>query len=183
MGSQIAEQIARGNCKYHLVVAAAGSGKTQLLVDVVARRFEQGLVDIDKRKLVIFTFTNSAADELSVRLGDVLQKYRMSHAQDSIFIGTIHSWCRQYLDDKKAILGLRNLGKHVLGASIVDLDAKKSRNKIEVNVKDDKIKGVEQQASSSLKEVASSVPRTRPSLTACSICDVSTICPDRISSK
>lgn len=103
MITQMIKQIAKNNSKCQLVVAATGSGKTQMLVDVVAYRFEHELAKDDKRKLIIFTFTNSAADELSVRLGGLLQKHGALYTHDRIFIGTIHSWCRQYLDEKKAI--------------------------------------------------------------------------------
>ena len=112
MSIQMAKEIAKNNSKCQLVVAAAGSGKTQMLVDVVAHRFEHELTSEDKRKLVIFTFTNNAADELSVRLGSLLQNHGVSHSHDRIFIGTIHSWCRQYLDKKKAIGDYKVMEEH-----------------------------------------------------------------------
>lgn len=112
MSLGMVEQLAKNNYKCQLVVAAAGSGKTQMLVDIVTYRFEHNLIDTNKRKLVIFTFTNNAADELSVRLGGLLEKHGMSRSADGVFIGTVHSWCRQYIDGKKSVGNYKVMEEH-----------------------------------------------------------------------
>jgi DNA helicase-2/ATP-dependent DNA helicase PcrA len=78
-----------------LVVAAAGSGKTRLLIDVLVENIKRGKIDPQKDEVIVFTFTNNAADELAVRLTKLI-----GNRQDilnPIFIGTIHGWCNEYL--------------------------------------------------------------------------------------
>ena len=57
-----------------LVSAAAGSGKTAVLVERIIRMVtdEDHPVDIDK--LLVMTFTNAAASEMRERIGDALEK-------------------------------------------------------------------------------------------------------------
>lgn len=81
-----------------LVVAAAGSGKTKLLVDVLTKRIAQGLTDPEKQNVIVFTFTNNAADELVVRLSMALEPLGKD-IMSKIFVGTIHGWCNDYLTD------------------------------------------------------------------------------------
>lgn len=54
------------NCADNLVSAAAGSGKTAVMVERIVKRVLSGAVDIDK--LLVVTFTNAAASELKSRL-------------------------------------------------------------------------------------------------------------------
>lgn len=56
-----------------LVSAAAGSGKTSVLVERIIRRIcdEKPTVDVDK--LLIMTFTNAAASEMKVRIRDAIE--------------------------------------------------------------------------------------------------------------
>ena len=53
-----------------LVSAAAGSGKTAVLVERIIKRItdEQHPVDVDR--LLVVTFTNAAASEMRERIGD-----------------------------------------------------------------------------------------------------------------
>jgi len=83
--------------KRQLVLAAAGSGKTQLLVDVLARRIRDGRIDPSVDRVVVFTFTNNASDELVVRLSSILGSGQQRDSLNRIFVGTIHGWCNQYL--------------------------------------------------------------------------------------
>jgi ATP-dependent helicase/nuclease subunit A len=57
-----------------LVAAAAGSGKTAVLVERIIRRImdEDDPIDIDR--LLIVTFTNAAAAEMRVRIGQALER-------------------------------------------------------------------------------------------------------------
>ena len=106
------KSIAENDHKCQLVVAAAGSGKTQMLVDVVVHRFVQGLISTGKRKLVIFTFTNNAADEPSARLRQLLTDSGITNAFDGVFVGTIHGWCRQYLERQKRAGNYKIIEEH-----------------------------------------------------------------------
>ncbi len=66
-----------------LVSAAAGSGKTAVLVERIARLVgdEDGGVDIDR--LLVVTFTKAAAAQMKERLFDVLSKRAESEPQNS----------------------------------------------------------------------------------------------------
>ena len=55
-----------------LVSAAAGSGKTAVLVERIIQKITQDKVDIDK--LLIVTFTNAAAAEMRERIRDAIEK-------------------------------------------------------------------------------------------------------------
>ena len=56
-----------------LVSAAAGSGKTAVLVERIIKRItdEQHPVDVDR--LLVVTFTNAAASEMRERIGDAIE--------------------------------------------------------------------------------------------------------------
>ncbi len=54
------------DCADNLVSAAAGSGKTAVMVERIVSRILSGVVDIDK--ILVVTFTNAAAMELKSRL-------------------------------------------------------------------------------------------------------------------
>lgn len=87
-----------------LVAAAAGSGKTAVLVERIIRKIlnRENPVDIDK--LLIVTFTNAAAAEMRERIGEAVTK-ELDKAPDSrqlqrqitllnkANITTIHSFC------------------------------------------------------------------------------------------
>jgi len=55
-----------------LVAAAAGSGKTQVLVERIIRQLIDGELDVDE--LLVVTFTNAAAAEMRERIGAALEK-------------------------------------------------------------------------------------------------------------
>ncbi len=93
------ETVATSEKRSQLVIAAAGSGKTKLLVDVLGYRLAHGIVDPSKQQVVVFTFTNNAADELVVRLSSLLDSLGRRSAMNNIYIGTIHSWCSEFLKD------------------------------------------------------------------------------------
>ena len=55
-----------------LVSASAGSGKTAVLVERIIRKIIEDKVDIDK--ILVVTFTNSAASEMRERILDAIYK-------------------------------------------------------------------------------------------------------------
>lgn len=91
------------NCNV-LVSAAAGSGKTAVLVERIVKRITQDKTPIDIDKLLVVTFTNAAATEMRERIADAIEKKLLEepdnlHLQKqttlihSSLITTIHSFC------------------------------------------------------------------------------------------
>jgi ATP-dependent helicase/nuclease subunit A len=85
-----------------LVSAAAGSGKTAVLVErIISRVFKDG-IDIDR--MLIVTFTNAAASEMKERINQAIEK-KLEESPDNVHlqkqlsiihhaqITTIHSFC------------------------------------------------------------------------------------------
>ena len=85
-----------------LVAAAAGSGKTAVLVERIINKVINDNIDIDK--LLVVTFTNAAASEMRERILDAIYK-KLEENPDSVnlqrqitllnkaSISTIHSFC------------------------------------------------------------------------------------------
>jgi len=99
--------IRTGGCSL-LVSAAAGAGKTAVLVERIVRRIldEENPVDVDK--LLVVTFTNAAAREMRERIGQALAQRLKEKPQDrrlqkqSLLLGkaaisTLHSFCLELL--------------------------------------------------------------------------------------
>ena len=57
-----------------LVAAAAGSGKTAVLVERIIQMITDRENPIDIDKLLVVTFTNAAASEMRERIGNKLKK-------------------------------------------------------------------------------------------------------------
>lgn len=77
-----------------LVVAGAGSGKTE----VMARRIAWwvGVENVPKDNIVAFTFTERAAEEMKFRIRSWIQKITPEDQEVSLgnmYIGTIHGFC------------------------------------------------------------------------------------------
>ena len=93
------------NCNL-LVSAAAGSGKTAVLVERIISMITDSKNPIDVDKLLVVTFTNAAASEMKQRIGDAIAKQLEvqpfnEHLQNQLTnlsradIKTIHSFCLQ----------------------------------------------------------------------------------------
>ncbi|MED0756153.1 helicase-exonuclease AddAB subunit AddA [Aneurinibacillus thermoaerophilus] len=90
-----------------LVAAAAGSGKTAVLVERIIRRIsdEQDPIGVDN--LLVVTFTNAAAAEMRHRIGEALEKAvarnpspylrRQLTLLNRASITTLHSFCMEVL--------------------------------------------------------------------------------------
>ncbi len=85
-----------------LVAAAAGSGKTAVLVERIIHKIIDEKIDIDK--ILVVTFTNAAASEMRERILDAIYKKIEENPEDSNLhrqitllnkasICTIHSFC------------------------------------------------------------------------------------------
>ena len=87
-----------------LVSAAAGSGKTAVLVERIITMITEGSHPIDIDRLLIVTFTEAAAGEMRERIGRAIEEKLMEQPDDlhlqkqeallhSAQITTIHSFC------------------------------------------------------------------------------------------
>ena len=87
-----------------LVAAAAGAGKTAVLVERIIRRITSPEDPVDIDRLLVVTFTNAAATEMRERIGDAISKAleedpgnRQIQRQMTLLgkacITTIHSFC------------------------------------------------------------------------------------------
>ena len=98
-----------------LVSAAAGSGKTTVLVERIIREISEGKLSIDR--LLVVTFTNDAADNMATKIEEEL-KGKINEARDrgdtdlaamlggqldmlpNAYIQTIDSFCSRVLKEK-----------------------------------------------------------------------------------
>lgn len=87
-----------------LVSAAAGSGKTAVLVERIITMISEGDNPMDIDHLLVVTFTNAAAAEMRERIGKAIDKKLLEHPDNlhlqrqisllqSAQITTIHSFC------------------------------------------------------------------------------------------
>ena len=86
---------------YHgpsIVIAAAGSGKTHMLVSRASYMIEDG---IDPRNILLFTFTKKAAEEIRERI----IRY-IGERGRKITVGTYHSFCARFLRRHIDVLGV-----------------------------------------------------------------------------
>lgn len=81
-----------------LVLAGAGSGKTRVLTQRIARLIVEK--NVPKSAILAFTFTNKAANEMKERIAQELGK-----PVDSMWIGTFHSICNRILRRDIGLLG------------------------------------------------------------------------------
>ncbi len=91
-----------------LVAAAAGSGKTAVLVERIIRRVSDEEEPVDVDRLLVATFTKAAAAEMRQRIGEALEKalYGMpdsTHLKRQLSllnrasITTLHSFCMEVI--------------------------------------------------------------------------------------
>jgi DNA helicase II / ATP-dependent DNA helicase PcrA len=79
------------------IVAGAGSGKTQVLAERVARIISEG--GTNPSEIACFTFTEKAATELALRVrATCLRSGVDSENLGELFIGTFHSFCNRFLN-------------------------------------------------------------------------------------
>lgn len=82
--NQEQKKIVEAKEKHILVASCAGSGKTRCLISRYQYLVDSG---VEPDKIVMITFTNAAADEISERLG----------RPKGVFIGTVHSYANYLL--------------------------------------------------------------------------------------
>ena len=100
-----------------LVSAAAGSGKTTVLVERVIRRITDEQHPVDADRLLVVTFTKAAAAEMKQRLGKALAEQMAAHPHDRrlqrqqmllprAHISTVHSFCSALLRENFHLLDI-----------------------------------------------------------------------------
>ena len=100
-----------------LVSAAAGSGKTAVLVERIIRRLTEDDTPTDVDRLLIVTFTEAAAAEMKERIGAAIEKKleewpgdirleRQATLIHSAQITTIHSFCLAVIRDHFHVIGI-----------------------------------------------------------------------------
>ena len=98
-----------------LISAAAGSGKTAVLVARVLRMLRQGG---DITRMLIVTFTRAAAAEMRERISDALEKepgdphlYRQQQRMNRAKISTMHTFCQGVIRQHFELLGIDPLAR------------------------------------------------------------------------
>ncbi|WP_328803667.1 helicase-exonuclease AddAB subunit AddA [Paenibacillus puerhi] len=100
-----------------LVAAAAGSGKTAVLVERIIRRISDPQEPMDVDRLLVATFTKAAAAEMRHRISDALEKALTAdpgseHLRRQLalipraFITTLHSFCMEVIQKHYQSIGL-----------------------------------------------------------------------------
>ena len=100
-----------------LVSAAAGSGKTAVLVERIIRRITDEHDPVDVNRLLVVTFTRAAAAEMRQRLSEALAAKIAEHPEDERYqkqqlllpqtaITTVDGFCAQLLRQYAANVGL-----------------------------------------------------------------------------
>ena len=85
-----------------LVIAGAGSGKTRVITHRVAHLIHSG---IPASSILLLTFTNKAADEMTQRVGKAINN---TTDQNKIIHGTFHSVGNRFLRHHAKLLGYKN---------------------------------------------------------------------------
>lgn len=91
-----------------LVAAAAGSGKTAVLVERIIRKITSITNPLDVDELLVVTFTNAAAAEMRHRIGEALEHEINKHPESNHLrkqlsllnrasISTLHSFCQEVI--------------------------------------------------------------------------------------
>lgn len=100
-----------------LVAAAAGSGKTAVLVERIIELITDSRQPVDLDRLLVVTFTNAAAAEMRQRIGEALSERLESEPENQLLvrqlallpkasITTIHAYCLRVLRSNFSSLGL-----------------------------------------------------------------------------
>ncbi|WP_436861089.1 helicase-exonuclease AddAB subunit AddA [Staphylococcus caeli] len=98
-----------------LVAAAAGSGKTAVLVERIIQRIIKDEIDVDK--LLVVTFTNASAREMKHRVDQRIQEASIEHPDNAHLknqrvkihqaqISTLHSFCLKLIQQHYDVLDI-----------------------------------------------------------------------------
>jgi len=95
---------ATANFGKNLIIASAGTGKTSTIVGRIANLLKQG---VEPSKILLLTFTNKAASEMTTRL----KKYFSAEIIDKIEAGTFHAVSYRWLKQRDPKLTLKQPGE------------------------------------------------------------------------
>ena len=80
------------------IIACAGAGKTQVISQRVVEILKQD--DVDPKNIIAFTYTEKAAAELKTRILKLCrEQLEDPRGLAEMYVGTIHSWCLQAIQD------------------------------------------------------------------------------------
>lgn len=88
-----------------LIIAGPGSGKTFTLVERIVYLIAQG---VSPESLMIVTFTDKAARELTTRISNRLAELGMTFHLNEMYLGTFHSICLRMLEDYREFTRLKH---------------------------------------------------------------------------
>lgn len=116
------------------IIASAGSGKTETVSQRIAKLVAEG---VEPGRIVAFTFTERAAEELKARIRARVEHFAGGAAADrlgTMYVGTIHGYCFQLLttyvtkfesygvlDEKQQTAFMQ---RHSFDLAVKDLDSK-----------------------------------------------------------
>jgi len=87
-----------------LVIAGPGSGKTKTLVDRVVHLVQNG---VDANNIMVATFTEKAAKELTTRISNRLLQENLKANLNEMYIGTLHSIFLRFLEENQEFTRLK----------------------------------------------------------------------------
>ena len=102
--SQQLEAITTTECPL-LIIAGPGSGKTFTLVERIIYLLTEK--DITPERIMVVTFTDKAAQELTTRISNRLDQLDMRFNLNEMYLGTFHSICLRWLQDHQEFTRLK----------------------------------------------------------------------------
>jgi DNA helicase-2/ATP-dependent DNA helicase PcrA len=80
------------------IIACAGAGKTQVISQRIVNILKQD--NVEAKNIIAFTYTEKAAAELKTRVLKLCREQLGNiNGLAEMYIGTIHSWCLQAIQD------------------------------------------------------------------------------------
>jgi len=95
------QQYAAATSSYaqNLIIASAGTGKTSTIVGRIGHLIAQG---VKPQEILLLTFTNKAAAEMVIRVGEYFGKNVASNIDAGTFHAVSYRWLKKY--DQKVVL-------------------------------------------------------------------------------
>ena len=91
-------EIINSNSKNILVSASAGTGKTTVMVERIAKIIKEDS-KITPEDILVITFSNASAKEMKNRIIDRLEEDHIDIDLNSKNISTIHAFCKRVIED------------------------------------------------------------------------------------
>lgn len=88
-----------------LIIAGPGSGKTYTLVERIVFLITQK--EVAPENLLVMTFTEKAAQELTTRISNRLNALNIRFNLNEMYLGTIHSICLRFLEEYRDFTRLK----------------------------------------------------------------------------